>query len=223
MPFSVKTIDFLAENRLHDSKAWFEEHKDDYKKYVTAPFAEIIEKLAPVMESIDSEIICTPRCVSRIYRDTRFSNDKTMFRDSMWASFRHKREPREPMPEMYFAISPDGFEYGVGFYCAGTSNMEAIRGYILSGDKDFKAADRAYRASQLEMGGECYKRSHYPDEKEDLREWLDRKNIYFVRDTKDSGIVFSDRLSDYLAEGFTECAPIFRFLMKAKHKASEMK
>ena len=42
MPFSKKTIDFLIENRLNDSKVWYQEHKEDYKKYVAEPFSEFI-------------------------------------------------------------------------------------------------------------------------------------------------------------------------------------
>ena len=36
MPFSPQTLDFLVENRLHDSRDWFKEHKEDYKKLVIA-------------------------------------------------------------------------------------------------------------------------------------------------------------------------------------------
>lgn len=220
MPFSMKTIDFLTENRINDSKTWFEEHKAEYKKLVTEPFCEIIEKLSPVLAQIDDEIVCSPRCISRIYRDVRFSNDKSLFRDSMWCSFRHPRQPREPMPELYFAISPDGFEFGCGFYCAGTANMEAMRSLILSGDKSFKAADKAYRsADRLVMGGDSYKKSRFPDRPENEREWLDRKNIYFNCGTNDPTIVFGDDLADYIAEGFNQCAPIFHFLMKARNLA----
>ena len=39
MPFSKKTLDFLLENRLNDSKVWYKEHKEDYKQYVAEPFS----------------------------------------------------------------------------------------------------------------------------------------------------------------------------------------
>ena len=43
MPFSPQTIDFLTMNRLNDSKLWFNEHKDDYRRFVSEPFREFTE------------------------------------------------------------------------------------------------------------------------------------------------------------------------------------
>ena len=67
MPFSQQTIDFLFENRLHDSKAWFSEHKGDYTRFVVEPFAEIVNALAPTMAKIDPEIICDPKKLFSFY------------------------------------------------------------------------------------------------------------------------------------------------------------
>ena len=53
MPFSPQTIDFLTMNRLNDSKTWFNEHKDDYRRFVAEPFREFTEKLLPEMQKID--------------------------------------------------------------------------------------------------------------------------------------------------------------------------
>ena len=42
MPFSPKTIDFLIENRLHDSREWFESHKKEYRDFVISPLRELV-------------------------------------------------------------------------------------------------------------------------------------------------------------------------------------
>lgn len=70
MPFSPQTIDFLTMNRLNDSKLWFNEHKDDYRRFVAEPFREFTEKLLPEMQKIDP-LINSVR-ISRIYRDARY-------------------------------------------------------------------------------------------------------------------------------------------------------
>ncbi|HHX57230.1 MAG TPA: DUF2461 domain-containing protein [Clostridiales bacterium] len=61
MSFSKKTIDFIVENRLNDSKSWYQEHKEVYKQYVAEPFSEFITALQPTINEIDSEIICNPK------------------------------------------------------------------------------------------------------------------------------------------------------------------
>ena len=82
MPFSKETLDFLTENRARDSKAWFREHDKIYRAAVLDPLRELCCRLAPAMQKIDPAFMTEPkvgRCLSRIYRDTRFTRDKSPF------------------------------------------------------------------------------------------------------------------------------------------------
>ena len=65
MGFTQGTIDFLFENRLHDSREWFGEHKQDYRELVVEPLGELVTELAPVMAKIDKLIICDPKNIPR--------------------------------------------------------------------------------------------------------------------------------------------------------------
>ena len=86
--FSDKTLRFLLENRMNNSKQWYDSHKDEYKRYVYDPFVELVNELAPAVLQIDSQIITIPsRIISRTRRDTRFTKDKTMYRDNAWIVF----------------------------------------------------------------------------------------------------------------------------------------
>ena len=83
MPFSPKTLDFLWENRMRNSRDWFEEHKSEYRSYVVEPLCELVEALTPTMLQIDSLFTVDPRVdktISRIWRDTRYSHDKSLSR-----------------------------------------------------------------------------------------------------------------------------------------------
>ncbi|MBQ3879235.1 MAG: DUF2461 family protein, partial [Oscillospiraceae bacterium] len=96
MAFTEETIEFLIVNRINDSKAWFHEHREDYLRLVKKPLEEVCNALAPTIAEIDPMLITQPyRCISRIYRDTRFSHDKSIFRDHMWIGFDrdHKELP----------------------------------------------------------------------------------------------------------------------------------
>ena len=220
--FSRETINFLVENRLQNDKAWFDAHKDQYKNHVIAPLVSLTEALTPALLDIDDRLICSPKVggsVSRIWRDARFSKDKSLFRDVMWCMF--VREKNIGLPEFFFVISPENFLYGCGYYSAGTASMDSLRKLILAGDKDFKSARSAYeRQDVFTLDGDVYKKSRHPDMPGDLKNWLDRKTICFLRTSVDFDLLFSDKLAATVAEGFKTLAPIYNFLIKAEESKS---
>ncbi|MEA4894939.1 MAG: DUF2461 domain-containing protein [Oscillospiraceae bacterium] len=220
MPLSEKTVDFLFENRVVDSKVWFNEHRSEYESLVLEPMRELVTLLRPAMLSIDPLLICEPkvgRSISRIYRDTRFSRDKSTFRDVMWCVFIRDKKLYDGLPGFWFEFSPRGFRYGCGYYQASADSMEAIRSLILNDDSSFKAAQVAFKKqSVFYMEDTKYKRSRYPDQPEDKREWLDQKSLCFIADSTDSDMLFSDGLADKLARDFTLLVPMYEFMMNAE-------
>lgn len=215
--FSAKTLDFLFENRLHDSREWFEEHKEDYRRLVLLPLQELVQELAPHMLEIDSELTTDPRVdrtICRIRRDTRYSHDKSLYRENMWIVFKRGKMHGTEVPGIHFELSGEGFNYGCGFYHASTSYMQTMRRLILDGDKTFQKARRAFEKQSLfKMEGDCFKRLHYPDQPKNLQLWLERRNIAFVSESKDFELLFSGRLGAKLTEDFKLLAPIYRFLL----------
>lgn len=217
MTFSQKTLDFLFENRLHDSKVWFQEHKEDYRQYVVKPFAEFITGLQPAINQIDDKISCDPKRISRLYRDARFSKGKSVFRESVWCSFSRRTNPYESLPSFYFEISPAGFDYGCGYYKASTASMNAIRTLILEEDSSFQDALATYENQNVfQLDGEFYKKNRYPEQGERLYNWLNRKTLHLYCTNHDFDTLFRKDLSDKIAADFLSIAPIYRFFMKAE-------
>lgn len=220
MPLSEKTVNFLFENRVVDSKTWFTEHRADYDSLVLEPMRELVTSLAPTMLSIDPQLICEPkvgRSISRIYRDTRFSNDKSTFRDVMWCVFLRDKKLYEGPPGFWFEFSPRGFRYGCGYYQASSNSMEAMRSLIINDDKSFNAAQKAFKnQSVFHMEDTKYKRSRYPDQPEEKREWLDQKSLCFIADGTDFDLLFSDGFADKLAQDFKLLTPMYDFMMAAE-------
>ena len=218
--FSQETVNFLTENRLRNDKTWFEAHREQYHQYVIAPLVSLTEALTPALLEIDGRLIISPKSggsVSRIWRDARFSKDKSLFRDSMWCSF--LREKNGGWPEFFFVISPEGFLYGCGYYSAGAASMESMRELITSGDNSFRAALASYEGQKLfRLDGEKYKKSRWPDQPENLREWLDRKSICFLREDRDFDLLYSERLSGAVAGGFRALAPVYDFMIRAEER-----
>jgi len=222
MPFSEKTLSFLFENRVVDNKTWFTEHRGDYESLVLSPLRELVTALTPAMLSIDPLLICEPkvgRSISRIYRDTRFSHDKSIFRDVMWCSFLRDKKLYNGLPGFFFEFSPRGFRYGCGYYQASPESMEAMRGMILADDKTYLAANRAFDSqSVFYIEDTKFKRSRYPGQPENKRKWLDQRSLCFIADSVDFALLYSDSLADVLARDFTLLAPMYEFMTAAESR-----
>ncbi len=216
MPFSQKTLDFLAENQMQNSKSWFAEHKENYQEYVLNPLAELVVGLSDTIKSIDESLICEPKvgkCISRIYRDTRYSHDKSIYRDIMWVVFTTKRQLSGGPPGYFFELSPRGFRYGCGFCQADRITMENLRRLVLENSKEFQSALSAFEnQSVFAIEGELYKRDRFPDAPEHLKTWLNRKEVGLIHNSTDFPLLFSDQLIPKLSAEFLSVAPVFKFL-----------
>lgn len=222
MPFSPSTLDFLFENRLNDSKSWFNEHREDYNNYVAKPFKEFTEALTPAMQNIDGLISHTR--ISRIYRDARYARGKSVFRENMWCTFSRAHDLYKSLPSFYFEISGNGFDYGCGYYIASSESMNDLRSLILSDSPYFTAALEAFEAqSTFDFYGEMYKRDRYPSESDTKKKWLNRKTIGVSAHSKDWELLFSDRLADRIAADFESVAPIYDLFLKAEELSAENK
>ena len=212
--FTGEVPKFLFENKLNNSKDWYENHKGEYKKYVYDPFVELIKELSPVITEIDSKIITIPsKLISRVRRDTRFSKDKSLYRDNVWLVFLRDKSQMSTSPCFWFEISQKGSSYGAGYYGAETGAMAKMREMIINGHSAFLSALNCYESqNEFVIGGEMFKRSRYPEQPENLKLWLDRKNIYFECVQNDFKLAFSKELPDILKKGFMKLKPIYNFL-----------
>ncbi|WP_010248971.1 DUF2461 domain-containing protein [Acetivibrio cellulolyticus] len=212
--FTSEALKFLLENRFNNSKDWYDSHKDIYKQYVYNPFVGLITELAPTMTEIDSQLLTIPsKLISRVRRDTRFTKDKSLYRDNAWLVFLRDKSQMSSAPCFWFEIGQSGSSYGLGYYGAEASSMANMREMILNSHPKFISALKCYESQNtFVIGGEMYKRSKFPDQPENLKTWLDRKNIYFECVQNDFSLAFSKELPDILKNGFTRLKPIYEFL-----------
>ncbi|NLG89517.1 MAG: DUF2461 domain-containing protein [Clostridiaceae bacterium] len=215
--FSDKTLRFLLENRMNNSKQWYDSHKDEYKKYVYNPFVELVNELAPVVLQIDCQIITVPsRIISRVRRDTRFTKDKTLYRDNAWIVFLRDKSRMSTSPCFWFEINQTGSSYGVGYYQATPQTLAAMRKMIIERHPAFLSALKCYESQdEFTIGGEMYKKSKAHDQPENIKTWIDRKNIYFENVQNNYSLAFSKELPDVLKKGFLKLKPIYDFFILA--------
>ena len=131
--FTNTTIGYLKDLAANNNKEWFENNRETYEVHLLSPLRQLSTSLGIVIMSIDKEIEIAPnvnKTISRIYRDIRFSNDKSPFRTDQWLTFRRPNKQWGNVPEFYFYFTPEEYQYGMGFYAATSQNMKLIRSHL---------------------------------------------------------------------------------------------
>lgn len=220
MPFTEETLDFMALNRVMNSREWFHEHKDEYKRLIVSPMAELLDAIAPGMLEIDPSLIIVPRpgkSVSRLWRDTRRGPELPLYRDVLW--FDLKRGKYLDYPGFWFELSPRALRWGCGWYRTEPATVAAARELILAGDPDWKRALEAFGAQEVfALEDTRYKRSRYPDAPEDVRPWLDSRSFCLIHEEGGVSPLYSPELGERLLGDFRLAAPVYRFFLKARDR-----
>lgn len=210
---------------MNNSKQWYQDHKDDFKKYLVEPFAELVTALTPAMLSIDEKFIVEPkidRTISRIYRDMRYASDGYLYRDRMWCFFMRDKKLYNGLPGYFFEISPYSFRYGCGYYQADGQSVKNLRRLILDGSPEYQAAMKCYKGQNtFTLYGEKLKTNRYPDLPPEAQEWLSLKNAGLLTESRDINMLFSENLADILAEQFLSVKPYYDLLQKAEEMKIE--
>ena len=115
--FQEDLLSFYADIRFNNDKAFMDAHRKEYYQKVRDPFYAFIESLAPTMLEIDGEMEVRPhKCLSRINRDTRYSRDKSPYRDHHWLAFRQAARDKDGAPFYWFEIRLESVNWGLGVW-----------------------------------------------------------------------------------------------------------
>ena len=217
--FSPKTLKFLRGLKANNNKVWFEGHRADYEQYVLGPLRDLVTDLGDFMLDIDMRFEITPainKTISRIYRDTRFSKDKSPFRSVVWFAFKNrKKDWTTRVCGYFFELSVDSYRYGMGFYDAAPAIMNKFRQVIDENPKEFlKAISFFGKQKTFVLEGEKYKRIIDKSKPEKIQHWYQRKNMYLVCNRKIDDMLFSSKLVDDLKSGFGLISPFYIFLQR---------
>ncbi len=131
--FPKDGLDFLRALKRNNKRDWFQPRKDDYERFLRAPMIEFVLALA---HDLPPGYIADPaKSIFRIYRDVRFSKDKSPYKTHLAAQFPPRNVPRHGGAGFYFHISPDGCWIGGGFYGPTPQELLAVRNRIAEDHK----------------------------------------------------------------------------------------
>ncbi|MFT4924899.1 MAG: hypothetical protein ACI8WB_000989 [Phenylobacterium sp.] len=161
--FSDQTFEFLRLLNANNNREWFNEHKPDYEAKVREPALEFITQMQPLLNDISSRFLATPKKVGgslmRVYRDARFSKDKTPYKTNIGIQFRHFMGKDVHAPGFYLHISETECFVGAGIWRPDGPALAKIRSFIDENPRAWlKAKEASEFASRFTLGGESLKR-----------------------------------------------------------------
>jgi uncharacterized protein (TIGR02453 family) len=138
-PFTAKSLAFLRALKRHNDRDWFRERKPEYEQHVRGPMVEVLGRLADDLPGFAPEIISDPRVsLYRIYRDTRFSADKSPLKTNIAAHFPTRGFAKGEGAGLYFEVSPAGLWMGGGIYMPSPPQLLVLREHIVLNQRRFE-------------------------------------------------------------------------------------
>ena len=213
--FTPKTLSFLRALKRHNDREWFRERKDQYEQHVRAPMVAVIEQLARDLPAFAPELVSDPRrSLYRIYRDTRFSEDKSPLKTHVAAVFPPRDGEKHRSAGLYFEVAPGWVWAGGGLYAPSTADLYRIREHITTHLTQFRAIVEApaFRRQCGDLKGERLMRvpRGFPADHA-AAEFLTFKQYLAWREFP-ADFAVSPRFYRGLLDVFQAAAPLVRYL-----------
>ena len=151
MPFNADTFHFLSQLARHNNRDWFDANKPRYEQYVREPALSFIASLQAPMAALSSQFDVSTKklggSLMRVYRDTRFSHDKTPYKTNIGIQFRHVTGKDVHAPGFYLHLSPDECFLAAGLWHPESGALKQIRHYIRDNPNAWQRAigERAFK------------------------------------------------------------------------------
>ncbi len=176
-----QTITFLRDLHNNNSKAWFDAHRKDYDAHWMGTARRLVTGLGDALQGMDPTIHALPKVngsIFRINRDTRFSKDKTPYKDHMDLWFWGGAERKNSTSGFFFRLRHDSVLLGAGNHMFAKDKLSRFREAV---DDEKRGASLtrtvvALRSAGYDVGGEHYKRVPKPYDGDHPRADLLRHN-----------------------------------------------
>lgn len=218
--FPKDTIEFLCDLSDNNTRDWFAANKERYEQSFLAPSLEFISavekpllRVAPMLEAKAKRV---GGSLMRIYKDTRFSNDKTPYKTNIGIQFRHSAGKDVHAPGIYLHIAEDECFVGAGMWRPDSTATQGIRAAIEAepkawqkavGGKRFTDAFELYD-DRLKTAPRGVAKDHPMIESLRLKSFLGMSKLTRKQ-------IESPTLVDSLIQHIKAAAPLMNFLCKA--------
>lgn len=218
--FGSEALEFLAELANNNHKAWFDENKQRYEDTIREPARAFVRDMGKKLGKLSKEFVADDRKVGgslmRIYRDVRFSKDKTPYKTNVGIHFRHRQGKDVHAPGAYVHLGLDGVFLGMGMWRPDSPSLLKIREAIAEDPKRWKRVrDGKKLNTHWRYGGDSLKRPPKGFDKEHpMIDDLKRKDHILVADMTLEEAESKD-LVDFCIKRFSAAKPHTAFLCDA--------
>jgi len=184
--FPPEALKFFRALEKNNNRDWFESNKQMYLLKVRQPMEQLVAAVGSHMMRFAPAYVKEPnKAIYRIYRDTRFSADKTPYKTHIGALFTRPDLPKNESAGFYVALSAKAVSFGGGLYMPLPEHLPALRAHIAGEHERFRKLVTAKRVTGLlgELLGDQLQRppkGFAPDHP--AMDLLKRKQWYFYRE-----------------------------------------
>ena len=214
--FPREGIQFLRRLKQNNNREWFEKHRVEFLNHVKEPMQSFIVALQVHFSRFSPEFDLNPaRSIFRIYRDIRFSPDKTPYKTHIAAHFVLRGKPKGFVGSGYYIeVNTEEIYIGGGIYVPDSGQLKNIRKAIAGRGKEFLAIveDRSFKKLFAPFNWDKLKRvpKGY-DENHPMAEWLKYKQ-FFVGVTWPVAKCYKASFAREAAAVCEKVTPLVRFL-----------
>jgi uncharacterized protein (TIGR02453 family) len=162
--FPRECVKFLLDLKANNNKAWFEAHRREYEEYVLSPAQAFVVHMGEKLKAISPNIHADPRVdksIFRIYRDIRFSKDKSPFKTSLAMWFWEGSGARMDCSGYYFHLEPPHLLLGMGIYMFSDALLRAYRDSVVDPEYGPDLTEAIHHVALIgayQIGGKHYKK-----------------------------------------------------------------
>ncbi len=200
-----ETFQFLKKLEKNNAREWFEEHKKEFKGHE----ADVKRFFISVMEGLKANDEIEKMKMFRIYRDVRFSNDKTPYKTHLAGSF--SRAGARLRGGYYMHLKPGDSFIAMGFWEPNKEDLLRIRKELELDATEFRKVinEKSFKKIWGDLVGDEVKTAPKGFDKEHQNiDLIKKKQFIFVRKFKDEEVLDKD-FGNTIVESFKAVRPYF--------------